>query len=122
MALAVHEGGQAHQHGAGVVAQNAVVGAFQPPQAEQGEKRPADIIEKDHRSAVALAGDFPGTVNVHALMQLGAGAGVAVAVKPFPLGVIGQPAQYIHLNAVGHKSLHNVVDAEVFGPVMLGYH
>ena len=50
------------------------------------------------------------------------GAVAVVAVEPFPLGVVGQAAQHVHLDAVVEEALHNIVDAEILRPEMLCHH
>ena len=120
--LAVDQRREAHEHRAGVVAENPVVTAGQPPQIEQGQKRPADVVEEDAQGGIALAAHLTGPEHPGAVPFLTAGAGVAVAVKPFPFRVVGQAAEHIHLNAVGDHPLHNVVDPEALRPEVLGDH
>ena len=120
--LCIHNSREVHQHRAGVVAEHRIVSALQPPQAEQGEKGPAHIIQKDHGPGIALAGDLPGPEHLRALVFLPAGAGVFVAGKPLALGVVGQAAQHVHFQAVLNKALHNIVDAEGLRPEVLAHH
>ena len=119
--LRIQNGGKAHQHRAGVIAQHSVVFPLQARQAEQREQRPRHIVEKDHRAAVALAGDLAGADELHAVAGLAAGAGVGIAREPVAQRIVGQTAQHVHLHPAGDEALAQVGDAEIFRPVVLAH-
>ena len=116
----IHNGGQVHQHRAGVVAQHRRVRPFQPPETEHSAHRPADIVEEDARAGVALAADLPRPDDVHPVVFFTPGAGVAVAGKPLPLGVVGQAAEHVHLPAPLDEAGGQVVHPKGLRPEVLG--
>ena len=112
----------AHQHRACVEAEHRIIPAGQALQGCRRIQRPAYIIQKNRLAGVALARDLSCAEYAGTLIAFLKRAVGAVAVKPFPVRIVGQAAQYIHGKAVLHKALDNIVDAEIFRPEMLGHY
>ena len=109
-----------HQHRAGVIAQNGIIAAGQAVQTKPRKQRPAAIVGKNAQPGVAFTADLTAAVYIGALVIFVPGALAAVAREPFPLGIVGQPAQNIHLQPIRQKALYDIIDAEIFRPEMLG--
>ena len=115
----VENGRPAHQHRAGVKAEHRIITAGQTIQRTSRIQRPADVIQKNIEGGVALAGQFFCTKNLCLAISFLPRAVLAVSVKPFPFGVVGQTAQHVHLIAILREPLHHIVDAEILRPKML---
>ena len=115
----VENGRPAHQHRTGVKAEHRVIPAGQTSQRTGRIQRPADVIQKNIEGGVAFAGQLSGTKHLCLAVVFLPRAVLAVTVKPFSLGIVGQAAQHIHLKAILHEPLHHIVDAEILRPKML---
>ena len=118
----VFDGGPAHQHRAGVEAENRVIPAGQAFQRPCRIQRPADVVQKNRLAGVALARYLPRPEHPRTLVHFLKRAVGAVSVEPFAFGIVGQTAQHVHGEAVLHKALDNIIDAEIFRPEMLGHY
>ncbi len=121
MAPGIADGGPAHEHRAGIEAEHRIIPAGQTVQIACCIQRPADVVQEDVHAGVAPAGQFLGPEHLRGLVIFFKRTVRAVAVEPFALGVVGQSAQHVHLQPVGQKPFHNIVDAEVLRPEVLGH-